>query len=265
MVRAVAVCQLTMAFSALLTGASAAVFTINERSFAQAQKQHQTAFAEVDDPVYKRKQRYEGIWLRDVLKELRRDSHSESGIYVRFRCRDGYAPMMPLTRALGAKGLVAFRDAGAPAREDWRPLPGGENSATPAPSYLVWVSPPGDPEEYPWPYQMVAIELVSSSEALAGLAPGTSKAGQELFVTHCLKCHSINGVGGTLGPELNSPCSVTEYWDARLLRRFIAKASSVRHATKMPDFDTLPDKDIDALLEYLHTMASHKSSGAACP
>jgi mono/diheme cytochrome c family protein len=264
-VRAALICELALAFSALVTGAPIAVFPVNEQSIAQVEKQHQAASAEVDDPVYKRKERYQGVWLRDVLKDLGHGGHPESETYVRFRCRDGYAPMMPLTRALGAKGLVAFRDMAASPGEKWRPLPGGENSATPAPSYLVWVSPPGDPEQYPWPYQMVAIELVSSSEALAGLAPGNSKPGQELFVAHCLKCHSINGVGGTLGPELNSPCSVTEYWNPRLLRRFIAKASSVRHGTRMPDFDTLPDKDIEALVDYLHSMAGHKSSGAACP
>jgi mono/diheme cytochrome c family protein len=264
-IRIARICELATAFSALLTAAPLAVFPIDEQSIAQVRKGHQIAFADVDDPVYKRKQRYQGIWLLDILKDLRREGHPESETYLRFRCKDGYAPMMPLARALRGRGLVAFRDTGAPGGEDWRPLPGSENSATPAPSYLVWVSPPGDPDEFPWPYQMVAIELVSSSEALAGLSPGTSQAGQQLFVSHCLKCHAINGVGGTLGPELNSPCSVTEYWNARLLHRFIAKASSVRHGTKMPDFDTLPDKDIESIVDYLHSMAGHKSSGAACP
>lgn len=264
-IRIALICELTTAFSALLTAAPVAVFPINEQSIAQVRKQHQIAFAGVEDPVYKRKQRYEGIWLLDILEDLRDEGHPESETYVRFRCKDGYAPMMPLARALRGKGLVAFRDTGASGGEAWQPLPGAEGSATPAPSYLVWVSPPGDPEEYPWPYQMVAIELVSSSEALAGLATGTSQAGQQLFVTDCLKCHAINGVGGTLGPELNSPCNVTEYWNARLLHRFIAKASSVRHGTKMPDFDTLPDKDIGSIVEYLHSMAGHKSPGAACP
>ena len=258
-------CEMAMAFSALMTGAPFAVFPINEQSIAQVRKQHQFAIADVNDPVYKGEQRYRGIWLVDILKDLHEDSRPESETYVRFRCKDGYAPMMPLARALRGKGLVAFRDTGASGGQDWRPLPGGETSATPAPSYLVWVSPPGDPEQYPWPYQMVAIELVSSSEALAGLAPGTSQAGQELFVTHCLKCHAINGVGGTLGPELNTPCNVTEYWNPRLLRRFIGKASSVRSGTKMPDFSSLTDKDIELLVGYLHSMTSHKSSGASCP
>jgi mono/diheme cytochrome c family protein len=112
---------------------------------------------------------------------------------------------------------------------------------------------------------MIAIELVSSSDALAGLAPGGSKPGYELFVTHCLKCHAINGVGGTFGPELNSPCSVTEYWNPRLLSRFIANAASIRFGSRMPNFTSLPDKDIRAIVEYLQSMAGHKAPGAACP
>ncbi len=147
----------------------------------------------------------------------------------------------------------------------WQPLRENGTSSTLAPSYTVWVSPPGGPDEYPWPYQMVAVELVSSSDALTGLDPDASKPGLGLFVAHCLKCHAMNGVGGTLGPELNSPCSVTEYWNARLLSRFIANASGIRTGTRMPGFDTLAEKDIVGIVDYLRYMAGHKTPGAACP
>jgi mono/diheme cytochrome c family protein len=256
---------LTLGWCAAVAGTPLAVLPINEASIAQMRKQHPLASAEVTDPVYKRKQRYQGLWLGDVLKDLSQGVHPESGVYVRFRCKDGYLPIMPLTRAMSGQGLIAIRDANAPQGQDWQPLPGSGTSSTPAPSYLVWVSPPGDPDEYPWPFQMVGIELVSSSDALAGLDSDGSKPGHELFVTHCLKCHAINGVGGTFGPELNSPCSVTEYWNPRLLSRFIANAPSIRAATKMPTFDSLGEKDIQVIVEYLHSMAAHKKPGAACP
>ena len=258
-------CLLTVGWRAAATGTPLAVFPINQESIARMSKQHPLASAEVNDPVYKRKQRYQGFWLRDVLKDLTREGHTETEVYVRFRCKDGYLPIMPLARAMAGQGLIAIRDIDAPQGQDWQPLPASGTSSTLAPSYLVWVSPPGDPEEYPWPYQMVAVELVSSSDALAGLDPGGSKPGQELFVTHCLKCHAINGVGGTFGPELNSPCSVTEYWNPRLLSRFIANAGSIRAGTRMPTFDSLPEKDIQRIVEYLHSMAGHKKAGAVCP
>jgi mono/diheme cytochrome c family protein len=263
--RIAVMCLLTVGWWAAVAGPPLAVFPINEESIAQMHKQHPLASAEVNDPVYKRKQRYQGLWLRDVLKDLGRGGHPETDVYVRFRCKDGYLPIMPLARAMAGKGLIAIRDANAPQGEDWQPLPGSGTSSTLAPSYLVWLSPPGDPEEYPWPYQMVAIELVSSSDALAGLDPDGSKPGHELFVTHCLKCHAINGVGGTFGPELNSPCSITEYWNPRLLSRFIANAGSIRAGTKMPNFDSLGEKDIQVIVEYLQSMARHKEPSAVCP
>jgi mono/diheme cytochrome c family protein len=255
------ICLLTMGWCAAVAETPLAVFPINEQSIAQMRKQHPLTSAEVDDPVYKRKQRYQGFWLGDVLKDLGQAGHPETDVYLRFRCKDGYLPIMPLARAMGAKGLIAIRDANAPQGEDWQPLPGSRTSSTLAPSYLVWLSPPGDSEEYPRPYQMVAIELISSSDALGGLHADGSKPGHELFVTHCLKCHAINGVGGTLGPELNSPCSVTEYWNARLLSRFIANPGSVRAGTKMPKFDSLGEKDIQAIVQYLQSTASHKKPG----
>jgi mono/diheme cytochrome c family protein len=263
--RIAVICLLTGGWYGAVARTALAVLPINQESIAQMRKQHPLASAEVNDPVYKRKQRYEGFWLGDVLKDLGRGGHPEGELYVRFRCKDGYVPMMPLARAMGAKGLIAIRDENAPQGEDWQALPDSGTSSTLAPSYLVWVSPPGGPEEYPWPYQMVAIELVSSSDALGGLGSGGSKPGRELFITHCLKCHGINGVGGTFGPELNSPCSVTEYWNPRLLSRFIAKPSSIRSGAKMPNFDSLPEKDIQAIVEYLQSMAGHKESGAVCP
>ena len=242
-----------------------AVFRINEEAIRQLRDKHPLALVEVLDPVYKRKQRYEGFWLRDVLKDLSPISQPESGAYLRFRCKDGYLPIMPLARALAGQALLAIRDANAPPGDNWQPLPGSATPSNFGPGYLVWVSPPGDTDEYPWPFQIVAIELVSSADALSGLALDGEKQGYELFVKHCVKCHAINGVGGTFGPELNSPCSVTEYWNPWLLSRFIANAESVRAGTRMPNFQSLPGTDIQAIVAYLRSMSSHKKSGAVCP
>jgi hypothetical protein len=60
---------------------------------------------------------------------------------------------------------------------------------------------------------------------------------------------------------LNFPCSVTEYWNPAFLSRFIAKAGSIRAATKMPDFDSMPGKDIEGIVEYLKYMSGHKKAG----
>jgi len=243
---------------AAAAAAPLALLPINAESVAQMRKRHSPASATVDDPVYHRKQRYEGFWLRDLLQDLSYQGHPQSGVYVRFRCKDGYLPIMPLSRAMSGGGLVAIRDLDAPPGQEWQTTPVNGTPSTPAPSYLVWAPPAGDIEQYPWPYQMVAIELVTTADALGEGVSG-------LFVEHCLKCHAINGAGGTFGPELNSPCSVTEYWNPGFLSRFIADAPSIRAGTRMPDFRALSASDIQAIVAYLRYMAGHKRAGAVCP
>jgi cytochrome c1 len=56
-----------------------------------------------------------------------------------------------------------------------------------------------------------------------------------------------------------------EYWNARLLSRFIANPGSLRAGTKMPNFDSLGEKDIQAIVQYLQSTASHKKPGTVCP
>ena len=131
-----AVYLLTPAWCAAAAITPLAVCPINEESLAQIQKRHPLASVEVDGPVYRRKQRYQGFWLRDLLKELSYAGHPESGVWVRFCCEDGYLPIMPLSCALRGEGLIAVRDLGAPP------------PSIPAPSYLLWVSPTGGTEEY---------------------------------------------------------------------------------------------------------------------
>jgi cytochrome c2 len=81
--------------------------------------------------------------------------------------------------------------------------------------------------------------------------------GSKLFEQRCSVCHSINGIGGAVGPELNRPLSVVEYWDESALRQLMKDPSKVRDNSKMPPFH-LKDPMIDDILAYLTWMASEK-------
>lgn len=81
--------------------------------------------------------------------------------------------------------------------------------------------------------------------------------GSKLFSNVCSSCHSINGIGGRVGPELNRPLSVTEYWDQAALRQMMRDPAKVRAGSKMPAFH-LGDEKIDDILAYLNWMAKNK-------
>ena len=77
-------------------------------------------------------------------------------------------------------------------------------------------------------------------------------------------CHSINGEGGKVGPELNVPMSIVEYRSAVQLKAFIRNPERFRYTT-MPAHEHLSDKDLDALLAYFEAMRERKFDPRAAP
>lgn len=81
--------------------------------------------------------------------------------------------------------------------------------------------------------------------------------GAKSFKKRCAVCHSINGVGGSVGPELNRPMSVTSYWDEGALRKLLHDPKSVRENSKMPAM-RLKKPIVDDILAYLQWMDQHR-------
>jgi mono/diheme cytochrome c family protein len=234
-------------------------------TLAELKRKLRTATLTVKDASYDgRTKTYEGFWLEDVLALGGLDAASGDEIW--FRCADGYTPTMPLASVRKHKGLVAFRDKGAPG--GWEKIRQGKSLLSPAPYYLVWDS---DEPAYPWPYQLVGIEIVTFREKFdrifpAGEAPTSAVSrGFAHFREHCLRCHSLNLQGGEIGPELNVPKNVTEYWDEKVLVQFIRNPGEFRARSKMPPFPQLTDRDIEDLMSYLRWMRDRKRASAQVP
>lgn len=83
---------------------------------------------------------------------------------------------------------------------------------------------------------------------------------------NCPSCHSVNLVGGDLGPEPNVPRNVTEYWSAAHLAAFVKAPETYRARSKMPGFGHLADAECAAILTWIATMRGRKicPDGKAC-
>jgi len=223
----------------------------------------------VDDPVYHAEKRYEGHPLATVLAQIPElETLRAEGAVAILEAADGYKAVMSLDKALTPGGIIATRDLDAPPGSNWHEFKQGKQTITPAPYYLVWPNQSHDDWTFVWPYQLIRITIEPFTPAFGAAAPpGTvataTRKGFDLFRTYCLRCHSVNLVGGELAPELNVPRNITEYWSPDHLRAFILDPATYRARSKMPDFkDTLSEADLDAVLAYLREMADHKVCGA---
>ncbi len=136
---------------------------------------------------------------------------------------------------------------------------------TPAPYYLVWPKKGLDEWRYPWPFQLVSISLQPAKAYYGVAAPAPNNDAQldnsfVLFSRYCIRCHSVNLSGGKVGPELNIPKNITEYFKEQELPKFILNATAYRAGTKMPNFEgTITVYDVDAIVSYLKQMKSEKA------
>lgn len=216
------------------------------------------------DPAYHKAMRFRGWRLNDVLalmpelKALDPAKHE-----LRLVAEDGYAVTAPLSGLTGGQGVIAFEDASRPGGEPWGSFMQGKREITPAPFYLVWDKTPYGPQ-YPWPYQLARITALSTEAAYGRAYPAHALAeaqvleGFAIYKQRCMACHSVNLSGGLLGPELNVPRNVTEYWSEEHIRGLVRNPRAYRARSAMTAFPDLTDADLDRLLAYLRAMGRAK-------
>lgn len=214
------------------------------------------------DPVYHTIKRYDALPLRELLKTYTRIKNIEADKYqIIFECEDGYKPMMPLDKFLTAQSFLAIRDVDAPKGELFSPIIKDGQHMKAEPFYLVYQGVSINDTDLKWPYNLTKIHLVPNSQNTAVLFPkDDTKAiiGFDLFINNCVTCHAINKIGGNMGPELNYPKSVTEYWRKKQLKAFIKNPASFRAGVRMPKPGNLSTTEIDEIVYYLEYMSDHK-------
>jgi len=222
----------------------------------------------VKDPAYKTAMHYQAVPLSALLAK----NSILPGQVIQAAAADGFTVTLPLDLVLrkpGSKGAVPYVAIEPPA-QPWPEIQGQKISA--GPFYVVWLRPEADDiRTEQWPYGIVTIKATDSpikrwpALAIDSKLPPTSpiRAGQDLFVSNCLVCHTLNGAGDSeVGPDLNLPKNPTEYFKPGILHAYIRDPGSIRHwkTMWMKGFskDTLSDREIDQIIAYLAYMAGHK-------
>ncbi len=75
--------------------------------------------------------------------------------------------------------------------------------------------------------------------------------GEALFNERCRQCHAAKEQGGALGPDLSQAGSTR---DARFLGQVIREPSKFYPGSVMPPYDTLSQKQVDSLVDYLGSL-----------
>ena len=214
----------------------------------------------INDPIYQSGKEFDGFLLKDVL-ELAGVDFSTQADEVIFGTIDGYAPNVTFAKIKTHRAYVTYQEHGTPGK--FALVSQGKTKISPLPFYLVW-------EEgnalagVPWPYQLVRLEVVDWKQKYPHVFPEAAAEGSAvmngfaLFKAECIRCHSMNLEGGDVGPELNAPLNITEYWSAENLRAYIQDNSKFRYKSKMPQFTKFTTQQLDELLAYLLAMKGQK-------
>ncbi|WP_264563725.1 c-type cytochrome [Flavobacterium sp. N3904] len=215
----------------------------------------------VNDPVYHKTKKYHAVNALLLLKnEIDLSKVNIKNTLIVFECIDGYKPEMPLELFLNAKSYLAFKDVDAPKGSNWEKIIKNGNEMNADPFYLVYTSVSSDNQEYKWPYNVIKFHFVSKNKNIEALQPKDDKKAMKgfvLFQKQCITCHAINGIGGEMGPELNYPKSVTEYWKESELIDYIVNPASFRHKVKMPTLG-ITKQQSQQIVDYLKYMSKNK-------
>lgn len=213
------------------------------------------------DQYFRSPKKYLGFSLLHLLDTTWKNAGFDTtGAMILFECNDGYNPIMDLSKVYGpVAGFVVFKDIDQPDNKDW------PDSLTQkfTPYYLVWDKVRKDDKSFFWPYGLNSIKLISQRVKWSSIAPAINNPAQQGYITfrdNCMKCHSINKIGGTFGPEFNIPQNITEYRTEEQIISFAKAPASYRYNSRMPAMNGLSDKEFENLILYLKYIKDHKNN-----
>ena len=211
------------------------------------------------DAFFKTKKRFKGYALASFFDSIVAvNGFDTAGALVIFECKDGYKPMMDMAQVMKDKmGYIVYKDLSQ--KNAWA----DSIAASFAPYYVTWTNVKKEDHSFMWPYGLIGIRLKASATEYAAIYPYHNTGlvrGFQLFRNTCMKCHAINKVGGTMGPELNAPKNITEYWTEENIIAFAKSPISFRYNSHMPAVTGVSDAELHEIVDYLKGMKGHKGT-----
>ncbi len=257
----------------------------------------EVATVKVDaDPIYGKPKTFRGFWLRDLMEFYGQQEAVEVVFHCRDKFaaatpveafQDGQVLLafgdetgaslenysgalalkkrrQDLVQALRFAKEQGLMERHRKATEELDQVAGIEKEfqklGNPGPFYPVFVGDP--PEQWLSPQAVASLEFRSGRTELENPASrGASsqiQLGKDLFQSQCMACHSVGGPGGTVGPDLNTPRNVTEYFHEDAIREMLRGPQQFRKNAKMTLLRPLEENEIEALVAYLKWLAAQK-------
>lgn len=211
------------------------------------------------DPNFGSPKKYMGYPIKEIIDSMVKLEHFDTTkAIIAFECVDGYRPMMDLSKTFGeVNGYIVYKDLSQPTNKDWA----DSIESKFKPYYLVWDNVSKNDDSFMWPYGLIGVRLISRQTGYESVYPSKNVSlvnGFYLFRDHCMKCHSVNRMGGTLGPEMNVPKNITEYWQENDIILFAKNPNAYRYNSRMPAETDLKDADFKEIISYLKYMKDNK-------
>ena len=213
------------------------------------------------DDYFKSPKEYLGYDLLPLLDSIiKSQSFDTTKSVIIFECHDGYKPSLPIGKLYDkVKPYIVFKDLTAKGDTNWNDSIRDKFN----PYYLVWDSAKEGDHSFVWPYGLVSITLRSMEAQNKLIYPFNNPAlvaGFNLFRANCMKCHAINGVGGSMAPEFNFPKNITEYWRGDDIIAFATNPNSYRRNSAMPAVTSISQSDYKEIILYLKYMKDYKAN-----
>ncbi|MFZ6012075.1 MAG: c-type cytochrome [Bacteroidota bacterium] len=197
------------------------------------------------DRYHKKSKSYRGFSIQSLVDSIiQKNRFDTASAYIQFECTDGYRPSLALKQLYqGANGFLVFKDFDTNWPDSIKQKLG--------PYYLVWDNVKSDDYRFTWPYGIVSIRLLYFD----AWPTADLKEGFDLFRRNCMQCHSVNGIGGVVGPEFAYPRNITSYWSEDNLIMFAKDPRSFRYNSQMPPISYLSDTDLKKIVRYIKSAA----------